>query len=439
MSNEQSYYFKQIQAANPSLLNQVTSSGDLSELYFKLCNSGIISSAASKLKLIQARVNSVNFLAPAVMGTPPTLAYSTQSGQSPLGASAIGLPYNTNRVTYKACNPLDNATFGFRDNSANGADAGGLWVVEFDYYGTSFVYNFRSIDSTGGTYQIYVDGQSVAASPFSPTGISPSAGGVYRMQVTFASAAWRRIRIELAGAQFRGIDISPTDSICPTSQSPIKAVIYGDSFVGGALGVPAHQLWAAQAGRILGWEVVNSGQGGTGYTTNGGVGARKNYADPIRIANGMATNPDVVVVFGTVNDNTATYSAINTAAASCFSQFSQASVKTPVIVIGTPYQHTSIPAGYSNARDAVKAAALAADNVAAFIDPLTGTWQSRNGSTGGDGQQWFYGTGYTGNTTGNGNSDIMIGSDNVHPSQAGHDYLARKISSTILDVIASIG
>lgn len=392
---------------------------------------------SSKNRTTRGIVNPANIVAPAVSSTVPTLSYTTDSGASPLGTSAVAIPYNSKRVTYQGCVPSDNTTFGFRDNGSNGADSGGTWAVEFDYYGSSFVFKFRSFDTVGGTYQIYVDGAPIAASPFIPTGITVSAGGVYRMQVTFPSTALRRVRVQIYSAQYRGLEISPSDAVIPAPVPTVKGVVMGDSFVGGALNVPQQQVFTATLGRILGWEMVNAGQGGTAYTHNG-PGARQPYNDPIRISTACAYNPDYVVIFGTVNDDSApSGAAVMAAASQTYARYAALAPNTKLIVVGPPPQHTTIPAGRLVSQAAVRTAALTAPNVIAFIDPIAGTWQAGSVS-GGDGQQWVTGTGYATATTGDGNSDWVVGSDNVHPTQAGHDYYARRIAKAIEDILATV-
>jgi hypothetical protein len=47
------------------------------------------------------------------------------------------------------------------------------------------------------------------------------------------------------------------------------------------------------------------------------------------------------------------------------------------------------------------------------------------------GQSFFTGSGHVGATTGFGNSDIFIGSDAAHPTQAGHDALGVAIATQV--------
>lgn len=373
-----------------------------------------------------------------VMANPPTVAFVVESGASPLGASAATIPYNSSRVYCRGCTPADNATFSFRDNGSNGADAGGLWSVEFDYYGADFVFRFRSFDTTGGIYQIFADDVATTASPFTPTGITPSAGGVYRMRVTFPTAAYRRIRVSLVNAQYRGLEVGPSDSVTAAGAPAYKAFVFGDSFVGSALSVAQQEAFPELLSRSLGWEMFNLGQGGTGHIHDG-PGARKAYNDPVRISTAVATGAQYGIIFGTVNDDANTgQSQVQTAAASVYSQIAALNPKLDLIVVGPPPQHTTVAASRITSRDAVKAAALAAPNVLAFIDPIAGTWQARDGRTGGDGQQWIVGTGWEGATTGLGNSDAFIGTDNVHPTRAGHEHLAARIRNAMFDILKGI-
>jgi hypothetical protein len=370
-----------------------------------------------------------------VMAAPPTVAFSVTSGNSPIaaGASAVTLPYNTTRVSYPGCVPSDNAGLGLRDNGLNAGGTPSGFSVEFDYYGSDFVYRFRAYDTQGGNYLIYVDGQLTTATPFAPSGVSVSIGGVYRMRVTFATAAVRRIRIHMHSAQFQGLEIGPTDSVKAAPAAPLRVAVYGDSFVQSALNIPQQQAMPEVLGRYLGASIYNCGQGGTAYTHTGGVGGNAAYTDATRIAQCAAAAPHYVVVFGTVNqDGDAT--GVQAAAASVFSQFATALPNTKLFVVGPPPQHTSIPANRTSTKTQVRTAALAAPNVLGWIDPIGGTWESGSRS-GGDGQQWITGTGWSTGTTGDGNADVLIGSDNAHPTVAGHEYLGSQIAAAILDIL----
>jgi hypothetical protein len=64
---------------------------------------------------------------------------------------------------------------------------------------------------------------------------------------------------------------------------------------------------------------------------------------------------------------------------------------------------------------------------------LTGITYDKNGTiVTNDGSSWITGTGRVGATTTTGNSSVMTSSDNTHPTQIGHDYLAEKIAYEII-------
>jgi hypothetical protein len=47
------------------------------------------------------------------------------------------------------------------------------------------------------------------------------------------------------------------------------------------------------------------------------------------------------------------------------------------------------------------------------------------------GASLWTGAGHVGATTGEGNSDLIVGPDNVHPSQAGHDTIGLALATQI--------
>jgi lysophospholipase L1-like esterase len=72
--------------------------------------------------------------------------------------------------------------------------------------------------------------------------------------------------------------------------------------------------------------------------------------------------------------------------------------------------------------NAVSAGAATLHDPAIFFIPTTG---GANGA-------WMTGTGSTAAPHGDGNCDVYISSDNVHPNDAGHAYLAGRMADEIM-------
>lgn len=364
-----------------------------------------------------------------VMASPPTLTWSTVNPITPY----VQHGYNATTLTMEGGYPRDNATYSFRENGVNGTTSGGQQFA-FDYWGQDFAFQVRSFDTGGGAYWVEIDGQLTAATPFLPSGVTPSVGLTMYCRVQFASRALRRIRIWQSGAQWQGILINRTDAVAPVKTGRRKLLVYGDSFVGIHAGGADQLLMATELGRILGMEVANCGKGGTGY----GVGAAGPYDDATRLGLAAAWNPDAIVVFGTINNDATAATA--SAASAVYASFAASCPNAPVLVVGPAMLHTgTVPANRVTSQANVKTAALAAPNVIGHVDPIAGIWTAADGRTGGGGAQWVTGTGCVGATTGQGPDDYFVSSDNTHPQvPEGDHYLARRIANDLYQIVNGV-
>lgn len=347
------------------------------------------------------------------------------------------LPYTTGQMRLVGT-LSDNATFSFRQSGVNNGDTTPL-IEEFEFTGTNFAYIWRAT-STVSTWQIYINGLPIAATPFLPTGITVSAGTLYRLAFTFASASTYRIRIESEYQQRNGIEYIQGDAIVPSAPTKPTWLCYGDSFVQGANGSTALTAWPYLLAPLLGVEMINCGQGGTGYQYTAGVGSRVPYSTLARVQAAAAAKPDVAIIFGSVNDlqQAATdITPIGAAATQTYAYWQQYAPATKLIVIGIQRFLSTQTVYGANAAALVKTKALAAPNVLGYIDPTSGTWQAKNGATGGNSIPWFpVSNGYASNQQ-NDDPSMTLSSDNVHPSTAGHMHMARRAFTTITDMLAA--
>jgi hypothetical protein len=216
---------------------------------------------------------------------------------------------------------------------------------------------------------------------------------------------------------------------------------------------------------MLGVECYSQSAGGTGYVV---AGAFTPYGSAARLANVVAANPELIIVQGSVNDDSST--GIQAAASSLYSAYATGCPNAKVIVFGPqPSNSTStLSANRQSNIAAVKAAAMAAPNVLAFHDEVgtaaavpaayaSGTtysdgnlvtslgsvWMASNGgstfsgSAPGISSRWvlmtyvYTGTGKVGSTTGDGTRDTYLYSDGVHPTPEGSAALAIRCANLI--------
>jgi len=104
---------------------------------------------------------------------------------------------------------------------------------------------------------------------------------------------------------------SPSTSLTAASANDPVTLILGDSYTEGTALAPddLQYRWATALAQRLGWEEVNAGCNGSGYTRRGGV-CGNNYLE--RIPQLATVKPDIIIVSGGVNDLSATPQLIDT-------------------------------------------------------------------------------------------------------------------------------
>lgn len=189
--------------------------------------------------------------------------------------------------------------------------------------------------------------------------------------------------------------------------------VIGDSFTeGSAEGGGGDKGWPnliqqdiAKKGGRLG--LTKTARGGSGYVKLGPSGQSFDQA----LGNDNMSNQDVVVVFGSINDQMQDPTAVQAAASKLYADIKVRDPKAILIVAGPPWMNDKPVPEIYRIRDAVKAAAVQAG--AQFIDPLADGW-------------------FTGEAA------KMIGTDKTHPNDDGHRYMADKLEGPITDALATV-
>lgn len=204
-------------------------------------------------------------------------------------------------------------------------------------------------------------------------------------------------------AQARAVEQPPTEAPADTSPpaEPVRVLIIGDSYtVGSGEGGLGRANWTQLVAQDLGDDVVVdvAAEGGRGYLSTGPAGGT--FLD---LAERAAGGYDVVLVFGSRNDD-APRPAIREAADRIFDVLQQSSPEAELVIVGPPWVDEDPPARVVASSRAVEDAARAAG--ATFVDPLE--------------EGWFTGP-----------ARRLIGEDRVHPTDAGHAYLADRIAPAL--------
>ena len=193
--------------------------------------------------------------------------------------------------------------------------------------------------------------------------------------------------------------------IVPLNYSVNRIAVIGDSYTtGGGEGGLGEKGWPAQAWQILARQGIATtadvgAQGGAGYGTRGNRGSL--FED----LTAATVKPDdtLVVFFGSRNDQGVDPTQLSILTYGTFQLARRIAPTARFLVIGPPWPTAEPPPAVLRIRDVL---AYQADLAGAtFIDPLAAGW--------------FVGR------------PDLIAADGVHPTDAGHTYMAEKIAPLI--------
>lgn len=296
-------------------------------------------------------------------------------------------------------------------------------VYSFEFGTDAQIFQLRFNFQTAGTYRLSIDGRKVADLMAAVGGTT--AGSTHLMTVDLGSAAPRVIRFDFYTVPFGGVYLPPTATMWSTASRTDRLMVLGDSISDGSAvnAGGGHGTWFHRAARFLGSnDYWDEGRGGTGYISAGTSPVYATFGD--RLANDvLAWNPNRLIVWGGYNDNGGSQSSISTAAASLYTSIKSSLPSCEVYVLGC-YSPTGSPAGsITNTDNTIKAAAAAANFP--FISPLTGGCYNAAGTL-----VATHGAFIT-----SANAASYIGGDAIHPNDAGHVYLARRITQAIRELM----
>jgi len=181
-----------------------------------------------------------------------------------------------------------------------------------------------------------------------------------------------------------------------------KVAIIGDSWIEGT-----SQGGTASVGATLQaatpWRVAMNAQGGTGYVASPG-GGRTAYGDTTRATGLLASLPDLVIIFGSINDGG---QDVTTAASALLTKIATDAPLAKVIILGPQYPSANQVANLAE----LNAAAAGKSNVIAVVD--NSAVGAASGATG----------------------PVDMG----HPSPLGVPWVTRNIISTVRTLMARSG
>ncbi|TYB69942.1 SGNH/GDSL hydrolase family protein [Nonomuraea sp. PA05] len=187
-----------------------------------------------------------------------------------------------------------------------------------------------------------------------------------------------------------------------TKAPPVKEhtpvmMFVGDSFTVGSGPVPPWQTYASQTARMLGWQPIIAGAGGTGFCNEGRAGRTFQRSFEVELA--WRPAPDLLVISGGHNDRRWSPERVRGAVASLLSEVRAHWPETRTVVVGPIWMGEPPDKAYG-VRDAVAEAARAGK--VSFLDPMRKSWP-----------------------------EGAILPDGVHPTLAGHEGLATWLAAEL--------
>jgi lysophospholipase L1-like esterase len=256
-------------------------------------------------------------------------------------------------------------------------------------------------------YRIFVDGTALnPLGEHDPFWVGFSAnGGNKWLTLTWVVRGDHSIRYE--GKQnVYGFEVdSQAAFVAPNTTLGPRVILFGDSFVEPPYGFVG---FAQLIGDATGWELLNSGNGGTGYLkTSEGNG---NYSS--RVTTDVCNlNPKALIVYGSTNDSWQSTTAEQTAAANFFAAVKACAPAARIMAVGAVCPTAENCAAQQALNSGIGAAAAAAG--VPFVDPIAESWITPDTAPT-----------YTCMSTIGTNCGLA---DDIHPTQAGHTNIANHI------------
>jgi lysophospholipase L1-like esterase len=368
-----------------------------------------------------ARTNNPRTLA--AMTTPPVIS----DNAAPLGSltniySALS-PATAGVLNQYGGVPTDD-TFGYNKYPCV-TFSGALvpFVSRIEVMADAAIVEFKVFNSGPGVCRFIVDGQYVSKSLTTPV-----ASSVRYLRLDFTAAggrARRLITMELHKfIDFQYVAVGATSTVTKPPAKPLRMYVIGDSYTQGGGATFDFNGYHCILGDLLGIkDVWSGGVGGTGFLANSGA-SQLTFRQ--RISDLVTAAPDVILIVGGFNDTGVIQGALS------------AEVRTYLAAIRSYPTLSSVPVimtlnnGNLSVATAQQIEGAMSSAMQSFGDPLMfflpNTLNNPSGAL-------FTGTGNTAAPAGNGNCDVYIGTDSIHPNDLGHAYMAGWFADNITRLV----
>ena len=361
---------------------------------------------------------------PRVMSSPPVVTIGVANAASTIAGSALVSASDARLQMLYATKTLAGATYpdntlykGVSGHYGSTTFSNGV-ALEFAHTGAALELYCKG---TGNSFRIFVDDRLTQEAAYGPVS---NVGALFNIKVEFSSSARRRIRVE-GIKSWGGVRLAPGDTLEAQGRDYPLVVALGDSgWEGTGASLPSGGCSFAM-GRALGWNMQSSGLGGTGVLAKGLAGVNTNYLD--RLSDLTVAGAAMGIVPVSINDLGQNSDGIRDACYQIYDAWAAVNPASPLVFMGPWVPRGTMPSsGIYALDDGIRKAAWALR--CPFVDTLYPNPRT--------------GTGSVIATTGDGNADFYSGfapSDNLHPSQLGHDHFglfyAARIKQIILDEI----
>lgn len=254
---------------------------------------------------------------------------------------------------------------------------------------------------TSGHWRVWVDGVPQTMKT------APTNGAFYHATITFPTRATRNVRFEADLSRFISMSVAKADVVGTAKPAATRAIVLGDSYTEGSGATAKFTAFPSTLCRIEGWtDCWQSGSGGTGYLADGTIVDRVPYSG--RLSNDVLKwRPDVVVVTGGRNDNGQASPVQVQAAATDLYRRIRAALPDARLIVTSPFPASKAEATSASLNAIGTAIHNAANSVGAQYVDVMGPGSYIIGTSG------------------------LVGSDGVHPTQAGHDRLGSVLAGKI--------
>jgi lysophospholipase L1-like esterase len=311
-------------------------------------------------------------------------------------------------VPFGATTAATNSAFRFT-GAAPLTNVGSGYYGQAQYVGTACLWEWTSdadqfdIKILGNNVQgmLWVNGNRAIDTALT----SDASGNPHIWTVANGSVQVRNYRMMLVNSAFNGIVAATTASFwAPTEARRPLAFGLGDSYTFATGSIQGRQAFVTMCDR-LGLEPLPNGIGGTGWTsatTNDPVTRVTNYLGALNRI------PDYVFLDLGFNDAGGNMTTVQTKCAATIDAVRAIAPRATIIAFGP-----ATPVGTTGNLDLVKAAIQAACTAegVTFVDVAN----------------WVNST----------NKSVYTGGDNVHPTQAGHDYIGGRKAQAVSALIAA--